>query len=371
MLHIKVQEQVGLALEEADIVIFLTDVRTGVSNGDRYISERLRQMSQPIFLAANKSEGLDAESKTGEFHELAIGSPFAISARTGEGVGSLVKSIASHLPTVVDEDDGVHPHLAVIGRPNVGKSTLINSLLGDERMIVADLAGTTRDSIRVSLDNKGKRFVLIDTAGVRRKSKVRAALEKFSVVKTIQAISESSVALLVLDAKEGLVDQDKSIAGLALQHGRGIVIVVNKWDQLEKSGKRAIDGQLERYFAFLPAHETVRVSALHGTGLGRVLEAADKAHKSAMSALPTNRLNRILAEAIKQHPPSRVGGRNIRPKYAHQGGRNPPVVVIYGSLVNHLSPAYKRYLARYFSRAFRIIGSPVHIETRGKANPYV
>ena len=286
---------------------------------------------------------------------------------------SLIKAVCSQLPAQMpdSEIDETKTRLAVIGRPNVGKSTLVNAFLGDQRMIVADQPGTTRDSVRVPLDRNDRHFLLIDTAGVRRKSRVREAVEKYSVVKTLQAIAESSVASLVLDAQQGLVGQDKTIAGLALQHGRSIVVAVNKWDGLERQIKQQVERGLIHNFSFLPEHKTIRISALHGKGVGNVLDAAQEAHQSAMRKLPTNRLNRLLAEAVDRHPPARHGGRLVQLKYAHQGGRNPPVVVIHGNLVNRLSPAYRRYLARYFSRAFNLIGSPVHIETRTGFNPYV
>ena len=370
-IELKVQHQIELALEEAHAVIFLADARSGSLTGDRAIAMRLRRDSQPVFLAVNKAEGLERESAVAEFHELALGRPFPISAKTGFGITSLIEAVCNRLPAETHEVDEKKTRLAVIGRPNVGKSTLVNSLLGDQRMIVADQPGTTRDSVRVPLDRNDRHFILIDTAGVRRKSKVRETVEKYSVVKTLQAIAESSVAILVLDAKQGLVEQDKAIAGLALQHGRSIVVVVNKWDGLERQIKQQLERDLIHHFSFLPKHETIRISALHGTGVGNVLDAAHQAHQSAMRKLPTNRLNRLLAEAVGRHPPARHGGRLVQLKYAHQGGRNPPVVVIHGNLVDRLSPAYRRYLARYFSRAFNLIGSPVQIETRTKLNPYV
>jgi GTP-binding protein len=370
-IELKVQHQIELALEEAHAVIFLADARSGNLTGDRVIAMRLRRDFQPVFLAVNKAEGLERESAVAEFHELALGQPFAISAKTGFGITALIEAVCNRLPAETHEVDEKNTRLAVIGRPNVGKSTLVNALLGDQRMIVADQPGTTRDSVRVPLNRNDRHFVLIDTAGVRRKSKVRETVEKYSVVKTLQAIAESSVAILVLDARQGLVEQDKTIAGLALQHGRSIVVAVNKWDGLERQVKQQAERDLIHHFSFLPTHETIRISALHGTGVGNILDAAHQAHQSAMRKLPTNRLNRLLAEAVARHPPARHGGRLVQLKYAHQGGRNPPVVVIHGSLVDRLSPAYRRYLARYFSRAFNLIGSPIQIETRAKLNPYV
>jgi GTP-binding protein len=370
-IELKVQHQIELALEEADVVIFLVDARSGNLNGDRSIAERLRRESQAVFLAVNKSEGLVSETAVAEFHELALGQPYPISARTKFGLSSLINAVCDWLPTKTYEADNKRMRLAVIGRPNVGKSTLVNALLGDQRMIVADQPGTTRDSVRVPLDRNDRHYLLIDTAGVRRKSRVKELIEKYSVVKTLQAIAESSVVILVLDAQQGVIEQDKAIAGLALQNGRSIVVVVNKWDGLGKEIKQQVERDLKQKFLFLPKHDTIRISALHGSGLGNVLDAAYQAHLSAIRNLPTNRLNRLLGEAVGRHPPPRHGGRLIQLKYAHQGGRNPPIIVIHGNRVDRLPPAYRRYLARYFSRAFNLIGSPVHIETRSGVNPYV
>jgi GTP-binding protein len=369
-IELKVQQQIELALQEAHAVIFLVDSRSGSLSGDRAIAGRLRQLSQPVFLIANKAEGLERDSAVAEFHELALGPPLPISAKTGFGIGSLTDSVCSRLPGQALKKDEINPRLAVIGRPNVGKSTLVNAFLGDQRMIVADQPGTTRDSVRIHLTQKKRQLILIDTAGVRRKSRIKGSVERYSVIKTLQAIAESSVAVLVLDAQQGLVEQDKTIAGLALQHGRSIVVAVNKWDGLEKRIKHQVERDLARNFSFLPRHKTIRISALRGTRVTNVLEAAYQAHESAMQKLPTNRLNRLLAEAVGRHPPPRQGGRLIQLKYAHQGGRNPPVVVIHGRLVDRLSPAYRRYLAKYFSHAFGLMGSPMHIETRAGSNPY-
>jgi GTP-binding protein len=369
-IELKVQHQIELALEEAHAVIFLTDARSGNLIGDQVIATRLRQISQPVFLVVNKVEDLERESAVAEFHELALGQPYPISAKTGFGITPLITVVGSQLPPHTYELDQKTPRLAVIGRPNVGKSTLVNSLLGDQRMIVGDQPGTTRDSVRVPLHHNGRHFVLIDTAGVRRKSRVKETIEKYSVVKTLQAIADSSVAILVLDAQQGLIEQDKTIAGLVLQNGRSIVVAVNKWDGLETSVKQQVERDLARNFSFLPKHKTVRISALSGMRVGSVLIAAEQAHRSAMQKLPTNKLNRLLSEAVGRHPPARQGGRLIQLKYAHQGGRNPPVVVIHGNLVDRLSPSYRRYLAKYFARAFDLIGSPVHIQTRSGSNPY-
>ena len=366
----KVQHQIDLALEEADTIVFLADTKSGSLNADRSIAQRLRQVSQPVFLVINKTEGLERESSIAEFHELALGQPFPVSAKTGFGIYELTSVISAHWSANFENTEEQFPRLAVIGRPNVGKSTLINGFLGTQRMIVEDLPGTTRDSIRIPLTRGGRSFTLIDTAGVRRKSKTKATIEKYSTIKTLQAIADSNVAILVLDAHHGLVEQDKAIAGLALQNGKSIVVVVNKWDGLDKHSKARVEHDLVRDYSFLPNHETIRISALRGTKVKSVLDAAYVAYQSAIRSLPTGQLNRVLADAVTKHPPAHSGGRPVQIKYAHQGGKNPPIVVIHGNRVNHLSPAYRRYLAKYVSRAFNLTGCPIKIEPRSGSNPY-
>jgi GTP-binding protein len=366
----KILHQVDLALDEADAVIFLADCRTGNLNSDQSIANRLRQGSLPVFLAINKTEGLALESAVAEFHELALGQPFPISAKKGSGLSELTKAISSNWPKASFEPKQESPRLAIIGRPNVGKSTLVNKFLGSERMIVADFPGTTRDSVSISLRRGEEVFVLIDTAGVRRRSRTKAAIERYSVIKTLQAIADCNVAILVLDAQHGLVEQDKAIAGLAMESGKSIVLAVNKWDGLDKHTKRQVERDLLRDYSFLPRHEAIKISALRGNNIDRVLTSAHQAYKSALKNLPTSKLNRVLADAVNQHPPERAGGRPIQLKYAHQGGRNPPIVVIHGNLVDRLSPPYRRYLAKYFARAFDLIGCPIQIETRTSVNPY-
>ncbi|MBO68078.1 MAG: ribosome biogenesis GTPase Der [Acidiferrobacteraceae bacterium] len=370
ILHEEVHEQVEIAIEESDAIILVVDFNGGRLGVDRDIAARLRLVSQPLLLAVNKTEGREKNSAVAEFHELALGDPIAISARTGSGISELTQELCNCVPSKNVEREDERPSLAVIGRPNVGKSTLVNSLAKCKRVIVADVPGTTRDMISVPIDWPGWPITVIDTAGVRRKSRVKEVIEQYSIVKTFQAVSASSVALLLLDATEGIVEQDKTIAGLVLHSGRSIVVIVNKWDKLSKYEKRLFNRSLSLSFSFLPKHEAVRISALRGTGISNVMQASQRAHESAIVDLPTGKLNRFLAEAIDRHPPARLRGRAVNLKFAHQGGRNPPVVVIHGNLSNSLSPGYRRYLSNYFAEAFSLIGARIRIEVRASANPY-
>ena len=369
-IDLKVASQVEQALDEADTVIFLTDCRSGSLNADLEIAQRLREATQTVFVAVNKTEGLEPDIAVSEFHELGLGRPFPISARKGSGVQYLIKSMAGDWPKANLTRTGDFPRVAIIGRPNVGKSTLVNSLLGDQRMIVADLPGTTRDSVSIPCVLKGEKFTLIDTAGVRRKSRTKESIERYSEIRTLQAIAGCNVVILVLDGYDGIAQQDKTIAGLIIQYGRAIVLAVNKWDKLDFHVRTQLDKALTREYSFLPEHDAIKISALYGSNLGPLIKATKLAYKSATKNLPTGQLNRVLADAVKKHPPQRISGRLTQLKYAHQGGRNPLIVVIHGNSVNRLSPSYKKYLAKYFAKSFNLMGSPVRIETRASANPY-
>tara|TARA_B100000686_G_scaffold344734_1_gene427973 strand:+ start:19482 stop:20792 length:1311 start_codon:yes stop_codon:yes gene_type:complete len=369
-IDLKVAYQVEQALDEADVIIFLTDCRSGSLSTDLEIAQRLREAPQTVFVAVNKTEGLEPEIAVSEFHELGLGKPFPISARKGSGVQHLIKSMALDWPKADLTKMGDTPRVAIIGRPNVGKSTLVNSLLGDQRMIVADVPGTTRDSVSIPCVLKGEKFTLVDTAGVRRKSRVKESIERYSEIRTLQAIAGCNVVILVLDSYDGIAQQDKAIAGLVIQYGRAIVLAVNKWDKLDSRLKTQLDRALIREYSFLPVHDSIKISALYGRNLGSLIKATKLAHKSAIKNLPTGQLNRALADAVKKHPPQRTSGRLAQLKYAHQGGRNPLIVVIHGNSVSRLSPSYKKYLAKYFARSFNLIGCPVRIETRASVNPY-
>lgn len=366
-----VRQQVDQALEEADAVVFIVDARDGLTHQDIAIGANLRKGDSPVFVAVNKAEGLDGPTIGAEYFELALGDPLVISARTGQGVEELLGQVLARFPlseagTAVDNGRRV----AVVGRPNVGKSTLVNALVGEPRLIVSDSPGTTRDSIQVPMDRYGQRMVLVDTAGVRRKSRVHETLEKFSVVKTLQALASADAALLVLDARAGLSDQDAAIAGIIVDSGRSIVVAVNKWDGLERRDRNLIRRDLTRRLDFLPEHESLFISALHGSGIGDLIGALQRAQGSALVELGTGALNRALAGALEHHSPPLINNRTVKPKYAHQGGRNPPIVVLHGNLMHKLPASYLRYLGRSLAKTFHLIGTQVRFELRKAGNPY-
>lgn len=363
--------QTRQAMEEADQIIFVVDGRGGLMPGDEEIAADLRRLGRPVVVAVNKAEGLEPAVASGEFHALGLGEPMVIAAAHGQGVPELMERALQALPVVPDEahrDD--RPRIAIAGRPNVGKSTLVNAMLGEERVIVSDMAGTTRDSVRVPLQRGDKEYVLIDTAGVRRRARVEDRIEKFTVVKTLQAIDDANVVILVLDAQQEISEQDASLAGYVLDQGRSLVLAVNKWDGLDASRRAWIKRELERKLSFLSFAKPHFISALHGTHVGELFPAVDRAFASARRTLKTPMLNRILAEAMQALPPPISKGRRIKLKFAHQGGRNPPLVVIHGSQADALPDAYRRYLANTFSKRLRLEGTPVRIELRQGENPY-
>ena len=363
--------QVRLAIEEADHILFLVDAREGLTGGDEQIAAELRRTGKPVTLVVNKSESLDRELAAAEFHALGLGEPVPVSAAHGRGVKPLVNEVLETLPPaeeVPEEEKGVQ--IAVVGRPNVGKSTLINRLLGEERLVAYDQPGTTRDSVQVPFEHQGKRYTLIDTAGVRRRARVSEAIEKFSVIKALQAMEQANVVLLVLDAHEGVTEQDANLAGHVLESGRALVVVVNKWDGLDPDQRERVKAELERRLPFLSFAEVRFVSALHGTGVGHLMEAVDRAWRAATADLKTAELTRVLEQAVQEHQPPLVRGRRIKLRYAHQGGRNPPVIVIHGNQTESVPAAYRRYLVNRFREAFDLWGTPVRIEFRTAENPY-
>jgi GTP-binding protein len=370
-LHEQIVIQIRQALTEADAIVFLVDAREGLNPLDREIADDLRRTGKPVTLAVNKSEGMDGSIAASEFHALGLGSPWSISSAHGEGVEELMEVALAPLPRAADVpvSNGV-ARVAVIGRPNAGKSTLVNAFLGEERVIVSHEPGTTRDSIYVPLERSGKSYVLIDTAGVRRRARVTQAIEKFSAIKTLQALDEANVIVLVLDAKEGIGEQDATLAGYVLRRGRGLVVALNKWDTLDRSGRDWIKRELERKLAFLDFAPVHYVSALHGTGVGALFPSIDRAFASANRVLPTSRLNRVLQTTVAATPPPIVRGRRIRLKFAHQGGRNPPLIVVHGNQVRSLAPSYRRYLASAFRDAFDLVGTPVVIQCKEGENPF-
>ncbi len=369
--------QTERAVVEADRVLFIVDQRAGPTPEDSAVAARLRRSGKPVILVANKSEGVESELAGLEFHSFGLGVPLPISAAHGEGMDALVKRFMEGLPpdNAADiaaelEIDRDAIRIAVVGRPNVGKSTLINRLIGEERVVAFDEPGTTRDSVHVPFERDGRRYVLIDTAGVRRRSKVEDAVEKFSVVKAMQAIDEAHVVIGVLDGHETIADQDATLLGHVAERGRALLLAINKWDHIPEDQRDHIRNQLELKLPFLDFAQRHFISALHGTGVGNLLAECGRAAKAAFKELPTPELTRVLEAALEAHQPPLVRGRRIKLRYAHQGGRNPPVIVVHGNQVSHVPEAYRRYLVNTFREAFRLQGTPVRVELRADANPF-
>lgn len=368
-------KQTKQAVAEADIVIFIVDGRQGLTPHDKTITDFLRKTGRSVMLVVNKSEGMKYTSVTADFYELGLGDPYVISAAHGDGVMDLVDeslNLAFAQRPVIDEepDPSQGVKIAIVGRPNVGKSTLVNALLGEERVIAFDMPGTTRDSIEIPFEREGKNYTLIDTAGIRRRGKVFEAIEKFSVVKTLQSISEANVVLLLLDAQQDISEQDAHIAGFVLESGRALVIGVNKWDGLTSDQRDDIKMELDRKLSFLSFAKTHFISALKSTGLGPLMKSIDSAYAAAMANLTTPKLTRALIEAVEHQQPRRKG--SIRPKlrYAHQGGQNPPIVVIHGNALDSIDDNYKRFLEKHFRETFSLVGTPLRIEFRSSRNPF-
>jgi GTP-binding protein len=361
------------AIDEADAVIFMVDARNGVTQQDKVIADRLRRASCPVWLAVNKAEGMNPAVITAEFHELALGEPLAISGAHGDGIADLVDlALAPFSAEEEKTDDFGIPKIALVGRPNVGKSTLVNALVGEERVIAFDQPGTTRDSIYVDFERDGKPFTLIDTAGVRRKGKVFETVEKFSVIKTLQAIEDSNVVVLVLDAHENISDQDAHLAGFILEAGRALVVAINKWDGISPEQREDVKRDIGRKLAFLDFARFNYISALKGKGLENLLKDVEAAHAAAFIKLSTPKLTRVLEMAVEQHAPPKSGLFRPKPRYAHQGGKNPPVIILHGNALEGLRDDYKRYLESSFRKAFKLQGTPLRIQVKedtGK-NPY-
>ncbi len=366
--------QAEQAIREADVVLFLVDGRAGLTAHDRDIADYLRRLGRPVRLVVNKTEGMRQVMATAEFHALGLGEPMAISAAHGEGVRQMIAEVLADFPEdeeVAPPQDEDVPRVAVVGRPNVGKSTLINALLGEERLIAYDQPGTTRDAIEVPFAQGTRRYVLVDTAGVRRKGRVTEAVEKFSVIKTMQAVERANVAVLVLDATQEIADQDAHLGGFILEAGRALVVAVNKWDAVDDYRRSLVKTQLASKLGFLSFARTVFLSAAKGQGLAPLLKAVDEAYAAAFAKLPTPQLTRVLQELVKRQAPPRHGLFRPKPRYAHQGGSNPPVIVIHGNALEHLSKSYRRYLEHGFLEAFRLRGTPLKLEWRTSENPYV
>jgi len=365
--------QTRQAVAEADAVIFVVDVRSGVTGQDHDIARYLRSVSKKVFLAANKAEGMADSPLLGEFYELGIGEPHAVSAAHGQGIKSLLEAVLEGFAPddeLEPTPDGAPIRLAVAGRPNVGKSTLINTWLGEERLIAFDQPGTTRDAITVPFERNGQKFELIDTAGLRRKGKVFEAIEKFSVVKTLQAIADADVVLLLLDATQGVTDQDAHIAGYILDSGRAVVVAVNKWDAVDSYQREMLQRSIEQRLAFLKFAAVLNISALKRQGLGPVWQAIGDAHASAVKKMSTPVLTRLLQEAVEYQTPKRAGAFRPKLRYAHQGGMKPPLIVIHGNSLEHVTEVYKRYLEGRFRAHFKLVGTPLRIEMRSSKNPF-
>ena len=395
----RMAEQSLLALEEADVVLFMVDARAGLMPADEAIAKHLRSRENPTFLVANKTDGLDPDQAVVDFYSLGLGEIYPIAASHGRGVLSLLEHVL--LPWMEDlapqeevdedaeywaqfeaeengeeeEEDDFDPQslpikLAIVGRPNVGKSTLTNRILGEERVVVYDMPGTTRDSIYIPMERDGREYVLIDTAGVRKRGKITDAVEKFSVIKTLQAIEDANVVMLVIDAREGISDQDLSLLGFILNSGRSLVIVVNKWDGLSQEVKEQVKETLDFRLGFIDFARVHFISALHGSGVGNLFESVREAYDSSTRRVGTSMLTRIMTMAVEDHQPPLVRGRRVKLKYAHAGGYNPPIVVIHGNQVKDLPDSYKRYLMNYFRKSLDVMGSPIRIQFKEGENPY-
>ena len=359
------------AVAEADAVLLLVDTRTGLTPEDREIAQQLRKSGQRIWLVVNKAEGMPRALAGAEFHELGLGEPLAISAAHGEGVQALMEVVLADLPDSEGHTDThAGPRIAVVGRPNVGKSTLVNALLGEERVIAFDQPGTTRDSIEIPFERNGKAYTLIDTAGLRRRGKVEETAEKFSVVKTLQALESCNVAVLVLDARQEIAEQDAHIGGYIVEAGRAVVVAVNKWDAVDADRRELVRREIERRLGFLDFARFHFLSALTGKGVQELLASVDACYAAAMASLPTPKLTRTLMQATTRQPPPRAGLFRPKLRYAHQGGSNPPTIVIHGTQLDHLPESYRRYLERVFSETFRLRGTPLRLHFRAGHNPY-
>jgi GTP-binding protein len=368
-------QQTLRALDESDLALFIVDAREGLTAADQEVAALLRRRGVATRLVVNKGEGLDPATAAADYYALGFDLPAVISAAHGDRVAALMDDVLAGFPSGPDEAEPEEPvadvvRVAVVGRPNVGKSTLINRMVGEERVVAWDLPGTTRDSVNVPFERDGQRYELIDTAGIRRKRSVHEAIEKFSIIKALQAIDSAEVVIPVLDAREGVTDQDASLLGLAAERGRAMVIAVNKWDGLTDDQRATVHRQFELKLPFVGFARRHQISALHGTGVGELFAMVRQARAAAFRNLPTPALTQALSEAVTVHPPPLVRGRRIRLRYAHQGGRNPPLIVVHGNQTERLPEAYRRYLVNAFRKRFDLAGTPVRLEFRSGKNPY-
>ncbi len=371
ILH-EMARQAEAAIAEADVLLFVVDGRAGVTPQDKVIAERLRKSGRSLLLVVNKGEGANRAVFAAEFHELGCGVPLVISSAHGEGVRELVEEALSPFPEEREEvEAGPGPRVAVAGRPNVGKSTLINTLLGEERVIAFDMPGTTRDAIEVPFERNGRAYTLIDTAGLRRRGKVFETIEKFSVIKTLQAVEQCNVVVLMVDASQEISDQDAHIAGFAIEAGRALVLAVNKWDAVDEYRRGQIKQDIERKLNFLGFARIHYVSALKGEGVNGLMASVDRAWAAAMAKLPTPQLTRALQDAVAKQEPPRHGATRPKLRYAHQGGSNPPIIVIHGNALEHVPDSYRRYLERTFMEQFQLQGTPLRVQFKTSTNPFV
>ena len=366
-------KQTKQAIAEADAVIFMTDARAGMTPDDRRIAEELRKLKPRMWIAVNKAEGLQPDSAAADFQQLGLGFPVAISAAHGEGIRDLIDAVLEEFPEDEEQEQDERdrwPRVAIVGRPNVGKSTLVNSLVGEERVIAFDKPGTTIDPIDVPFERNGKRYTLVDTAGLRKRGKQGENIEQFSVIKTLQAIDRSNVAVFVIDAIDGITEHDAHVAGYILERGRAVVVAVNKWDAADIEQREKIKSELSWKVGFLGFAKTLYISAKAKKGLGDVMTAVDKAYLAAMVKLPTPKLTRALIAAVEKQQPPRRGAGRPKLRYAHQGGQNPPTIIIHGNQLDHVPDTYKRYLEGVFRTQFGLEGTPMRIEFRTGRNPY-
>ena len=392
----KMAEQSLAAIEEADVVLFMVDARAGLTAADEALAKHLRTRDKTTFLVANKVDGVDADSACAEFWGLGIGNVYQMAAAQGRGVTSMIdEALAPYAEAMgIERDKELQDpekireyteeeaeeeqkrlqelpiKLAIIGKPNVGKSTLTNRVLGEDRVVVYDEPGTTRDSIYIPMERDGREYIIIDTAGVRRRTKVNLAVEKFSVIKTLKAIEDANVVLLVIDAREGISEQDLGLLGFVLNAGKALVISVNKWDGMDNDAREWVKSELDRRLGFIDFARIHFISALHGTGVGHIFESVEEAYDSATSRVTTSKLTRIMQMSQDDHQPPMINGRRVKLKYAHAGGYNPPIVVVHGNQVSKLPDSYKRYMMNYFRRSLQIVGTPIQLRFHESSNPF-
>jgi len=390
------EKQTRLAVDESDIILFMVDGRAGLTPADEVIAESLRRTGKHVILIVNKTDGLDSRTVSSEFFALGLGEPIAIAASQNRGIQMMLSSVlktfssgdtSSIIKELVeadveestgeaednlgDSEDDSSVKVAIIGRPNVGKSTLVNRFLGEERVVVFDMPGTTRDSIFIPFERDGKKYTFIDTAGIRRKRAVHEVIEKFSIIKSMQAIERSNVVIMMIDARTEISDQDLHLIGYALEAGRALVLVINKWDGMDDYQKELIHKGIDKQLPFVRFAETFFISALHGSGVGKLYAAIDRAYASATQKYSTSDLTRLLEKAVQSHQPPMVHGHRIKLRYAHQGGMNPPRIIIHGNQVTKVPAAYKRYLTNFFRKELKSVGTPIKIEFKGSdSNPF-